>query len=127
MLSTSAAAETRYPRKNMITAMRTVFFRIFVCYVSPVCSVFRLLRPMQLLTGLIVGMLIPSNDPQLFKSVLLLFEVRLILLTPRRKTGNAGQSPFVLVFNRAGVKGRYLLLRATQSQNVSPFQCSLTL
>ncbi|KAI0247626.1 general amino acid permease 1 [Lactifluus subvellereus] len=69
---TLAAAETRYPRKNMITAMRTVFFRIFVCY---------------FLTGLIVGMLIPSNDPQLFK-----------------KTGNAGQSPFVLVFNRAGVK-----------------------
>jgi yeast amino acid transporter len=25
-----------------------------------------------------------------------------------RKTGNAGQSPFVLVFNRAGVKGQYL-------------------
>ncbi|KAH9991307.1 amino acid permease-domain-containing protein [Russula vinacea] len=69
---TLAAAETRNPRKNMINAMRTVFFRIFICYV---------------LTGLIVGMLIPSNDPELFK-----------------KTGNAGQSPFVLVFNRAGVK-----------------------
>jgi len=69
---TLAAAETRNPRKNLITAMRTVFFRIFVGYV---------------LTGLIVGMLIPSNDPALFK-----------------KTGNAGQSPFVLVFNRAGVK-----------------------
>lgn len=69
---TLAAAETRNPRKNLITAMRTVFFRIFVCYV---------------LTSLIVGMLIPSNDPSLFK-----------------KTGNAGQSPFVLVFNRAGVK-----------------------
>ncbi|KAH9983319.1 general amino acid permease 1 [Russula compacta] len=69
---TLAAAETRNPRKNLITAMRTVFFRILVCYV---------------LTGLIVGMLIPSNDPALFK-----------------KTGDAGQSPFVLVFNRAGVK-----------------------
>jgi len=69
---TLAIAETCNPRKNMIAAMRTVFFRIFVCYV---------------LTGLIVGMLIPSNDPALFK-----------------KTGNAGQSPFVLVFNRAGVK-----------------------
>ncbi|KAI0304290.1 amino acid permease/ SLC12A domain-containing protein [Multifurca ochricompacta] len=69
---TLAAAETRNPRKNMITAMRTVFFRIFICYI---------------LTGLVVGMLIPSNDPALFK-----------------KTGNAGQSPFVLVFNRAGVK-----------------------
>lgn len=69
---TLAAAETRNPRNNMVTAMRTVFFRIFVCYV---------------LTGLVVGMLIPSNDPNLFK-----------------KSGNAGQSPFVLVFNQAGVK-----------------------
>jgi amino acid transporter len=33
--STSAVAETRNPRKNMIAAMRTVFFRIFVCYVGP--------------------------------------------------------------------------------------------
>ncbi|KAH9065285.1 general amino acid permease 1 [Lactarius vividus] len=69
---TLAAAETRNPRNNMVTAMRTVFFRIFICYV---------------LTGLVVGMLIPSNDPNLFK-----------------KSGNAGQSPFVLVFNQAGVK-----------------------
>ncbi|KAN0127424.1 Amino acid permease/ SLC12A domain containing protein [Lactarius tabidus] len=69
---TLAAAETRNPRKNLVTAMRTVFFRIFICYV---------------LTGLVVGMLIPSNDPKLFK-----------------KSGNAGQSPFVLVFNQAGVK-----------------------
>jgi amino acid transporter len=69
---TLAAAETRNPRKNLVTAMRTVFFRIFICYVF---------------TGLVVGMLIPSNDPNLFK-----------------KSGNAGQSPFVLVFNQAGVK-----------------------
>ncbi|KAF8271957.1 general amino acid permease 1 [Lactarius quietus] len=69
---TLAAAETRNPRKNLVTAMRTVFFRIFISYV---------------LTGLVVGMLIPSNDPDLFK-----------------KSGNAGQSPFVLVFNQAGIK-----------------------
>ncbi|KAN0123549.1 general amino acid permease [Russula decolorans] len=69
---TLIAAETRNPRKNMVTAMRTVFFHIFLCYV---------------LTGLVVGMLIPSNDPALFT-----------------RTGNTGQSPFVLVFNRAGVK-----------------------
>jgi yeast amino acid transporter len=56
------------------------------------------------LTGLIVGMLIPSNDPDLFKSVLSLFEATMPLLMLHRKTGNAGQSPFVLVFNRAGVK-----------------------
>ena len=36
--STSAAAETRNPRKNMINAMRTVFFRIFICYVGLVTS-----------------------------------------------------------------------------------------
>ncbi|KAI0270237.1 general amino acid permease 1 [Russula aff. rugulosa BPL654] len=69
---TFIAAETRNPRRIMVTAMRTVFFHLFLCYV---------------LTGLIVGMLIPSNDPALFTFVI-----------------NAGQSPFVLVFNRAGVK-----------------------
>ncbi|KAI0055141.1 general amino acid permease 1 [Artomyces pyxidatus] len=69
---TLAAAETRNPRKNLVKAMRTVFFRIFICYI---------------LTTFIIGLLIASNDPDLFK-----------------KTGNAGQSPFVLVFNRAGVK-----------------------
>jgi len=37
-LLSSAAAETRNPRKNMVTAMRTVFFRIFVCYVCPACT-----------------------------------------------------------------------------------------
>ncbi|KAI0051411.1 general amino acid permease 1 [Auriscalpium vulgare] len=68
---TLAAAETRNPRKNLIKAMRTVFFRIFFCYI---------------ITTLIVGMLVPSNDPDLFKA-----------------TGNAGQSPFVLVFKRAGI------------------------
>ncbi|TFY59575.1 hypothetical protein EVG20_g7737 [Dentipellis fragilis] len=69
---TVAAAETRNPRKNMITAMRTVFFRITLCYI---------------LTSLIIGMLVPSNDPDLLK-----------------KTSNAAQSPFVIAFNRAGVK-----------------------
>ncbi|KAA1469644.1 general amino acid permease 1 [Dentipellis sp. KUC8613] len=69
---TVAAAETRNPRKNIITAMRTVFFRITLCYI---------------LTSLIIGMLVPSNDPDLLK-----------------KTSNAAQSPFVIAFNRAGVK-----------------------
>lgn len=57
-----------------------------------------------MLTGLVVGMLIPSNDPALFKSVMSLFEATMLLLILHRKTGNAGQSPFVLVFNRVGVK-----------------------
>ncbi|EIM81765.1 general amino acid permease 1 [Stereum hirsutum FP-91666 SS1] len=69
---TVAAAETRNPRKNIIIAMKTVFFRIFFCYI---------------LTALLVGMLIPSNDPDLFTA-----------------HAGAGESPFVLAFNRAGVK-----------------------
>ncbi|TFY83835.1 hypothetical protein EWM64_g162 [Hericium alpestre] len=71
-LITVAAAETRNPRKNMITAMRTVFYRIFFCYI---------------LTALIVGMVVPSNDPSLLTS-----------------TSTAAQSPFVIAFERAGVK-----------------------
>lgn len=43
-LSSSAAAETRNPRKNLVIAMRTVFFRIFICYVSRVIFVFRILK-----------------------------------------------------------------------------------
>ena len=33
-VSISIAAETRNPRKNMVTAMRTVFFHVFLCYVG---------------------------------------------------------------------------------------------
>jgi amino acid permease len=39
-LLSSAAAETRNPRKNLVTAMRIVFFQIFICYVSRVLSCF---------------------------------------------------------------------------------------
>ncbi|KAI0314158.1 amino acid permease/ SLC12A domain-containing protein [Amylostereum chailletii] len=70
---TLAAAETRNPRRNMRIAMKTVFFRIFFCYI---------------LTTFVIGMLVPSTDPSLLK-----------------KTGTAAQSPFVLVFERAGVEG----------------------
>ena len=66
---------------------------------------------------MIVGMLIPSNDPELFKSVMSLFESTLLSLMFPRKTGNAGQSPFVLVFNRAGVKSPCMLHCVAQSSN----------
>ncbi|KAN0126161.1 hypothetical protein V8E53_015333 [Lactarius tabidus] len=58
---TLAAAETRNPRKNLVTAMRIVFFQIFICYVSRLYRFFK-------------------------------------------QSGNAGQSPFVFVFNQVGVK-----------------------
>ncbi|EIM88043.1 general amino acid permease 1 [Stereum hirsutum FP-91666 SS1] len=69
---TVAAAETKNPRKNIVTAMKTVFFRIFFCYI---------------LTAFVIGLLIPSNDPELLSV-----------------HEGSGQSPFVLAFHRAGVK-----------------------
>ena len=80
-----------------------------------------------MLTGLIVGMLIPSNDPALFKFVMFLFEATMLLLMLHRKTGDAGQSPFVLVFNRAGVKSSRMIHLMTLSLNFSSIQLYLTL
>jgi len=80
------------------------------------------------LTGLIVGMLIPSNDPALFKSVMSLSKATmLLLLMLHRKTGNAGQSPFVLVFNRAGVKSSCMFHFVTLSLSFPSIQLYLTL
>ncbi|KAJ7483258.1 general amino acid permease variant 1 [Mycena latifolia] len=75
-----AAAETRNPRRNLASAMRTVVFRIVIFYV---------------LSVLILGMIVPSNDPILFQ-----------------KASNAGQAPWVLAFTRAGVKGLPSLINA---------------
>ncbi|KAK7207416.1 amino acid permease/ SLC12A domain-containing protein [Myxozyma melibiosi] len=67
------AAEVQNPRANMKKAARLLFYRILFFYV---CGI------------LIVGMLVPSNDPHLLNS-----------------TGNgAASSPFVIAFNRAGIK-----------------------
>ncbi|KAH7912835.1 amino acid permease/ SLC12A domain-containing protein, partial [Hygrophoropsis aurantiaca] len=66
------AAEARQPRTNIVRAMRTVIFRLLFFY---------------LLAVLVVGMLVPSNDPTLFA-----------------RASTAGQSPFVLAFTRAGIK-----------------------
>ncbi|EGO01249.1 hypothetical protein SERLA73DRAFT_72203 [Serpula lacrymans var. lacrymans S7.3] len=67
-----SAAEAMNPRQNIVGAMRTVIFRILFFFIGSV---------------LVVGMLVPSNDPSLFT-----------------RSGTAGQSPFVLAFTRAGVK-----------------------
>ncbi|KAK1637973.1 amino acid permease [Colletotrichum phormii] len=66
-----SGSETRQPRKIIPAATRKTFFRVFFFYV---------------LSILIVGMIVPSNDPSLSIS-----------------TGTAQQSPFVIAFTRSGV------------------------
>ncbi|KAJ0287523.1 hypothetical protein CBS470a_005367 [Colletotrichum nupharicola] len=66
-----SGSETRHPRQIIPAATRKTFFRVFVFYV---------------LSILIVGMIVPSNDPALSVS-----------------TGTAQQSPFVIAFTRSGV------------------------
>ncbi|KAJ0299500.1 hypothetical protein COL516b_009001 [Colletotrichum fioriniae] len=66
-----SGSETRQPRRIIPAATRKTFFRVFFFYV---------------LSILIVGMIVPSNDPSLSIS-----------------TGTAQQSPFVIAFTRSGV------------------------
>ncbi|KAH8896908.1 hypothetical protein GQ53DRAFT_819159 [Thozetella sp. PMI_491] len=66
-----AGAETKNPRKLIPDAMKMTFWRIIVFYVI---SIF------------IVGLLVPSDDPNLGNS-----------------TGTAQQSPFVIAFEKAGI------------------------
>ncbi|KAJ7907205.1 amino acid permease/ SLC12A domain-containing protein [Mycena leptocephala] len=67
------AAEVQNPRRALAKAVGRVFYRILAFYVLGI---------------LIVGMLVPFNDPQLLQS-----------------TGTAASSPFVLAMTRVGVKG----------------------
>ncbi|KAF2206285.1 hypothetical protein CERZMDRAFT_115817 [Cercospora zeae-maydis SCOH1-5] len=67
-----AAAETRNPREVIPNAVRMTFWRVMIFYVM---SIF------------VVGLLVPSTDPNLGIS-----------------TGTAEQSPFVIAFQRAGIK-----------------------
>ncbi|TDZ38821.1 Proline-specific permease [Colletotrichum spinosum] len=66
-----SGSETRNPRQIIPAATKKTFFRVFVFYV---------------LSILVVGMIVPSNDPALSVS-----------------TGTAQQSPFVIAFTRSGV------------------------
>ena len=66
-----AAAETKAPRRNIPIAAKRIFARVLLFYVISI---------------LFVGMLVPSNDPDLLAS-----------------TGTAAQSPFVIAANRAGI------------------------
>ncbi|KAF8558636.1 general amino acid permease [Imleria badia] len=84
------AAEVKQPRTNIIKAMKTVIFRLVIFFVRNILSpIAALIDPCYLKIGsvIVVGMLVPSNDPSLFQP-----------------GETAGQSPFVIAFQRAGVK-----------------------
>lgn len=107
--SFSAASETESPRRNISKAVRRVFYRILIFYVSsnlfaiiriyfdelfvrcsalwsPVCDKsMELLRERNRL-AMVIGMLVPFNDPNLLQD-----------------TGNAAQSPYVIAMTRAGI------------------------
>jgi amino acid transporter len=67
-----AAAEVKNPRVSVTKAVKRIFIRILLFYILGI---------------LIVGMLVPSDNPHLLHS-----------------TGTAASSPFVLAFNLAGIK-----------------------
>ncbi len=67
-----AAAEVKDPRRSVTKAVKRIFYRIALFYILGI---------------LVVGMLVPYDNPQLLQS-----------------TGNAASSPFVLAFNLAGIK-----------------------
>ncbi|KAI1305447.1 amino acid permease/ SLC12A domain-containing protein [Xylaria venustula] len=66
------AGETRSPRKSIPMAAKRVFWKILIFYV---------------ITIFFVGLIVPSNDPNLLHS-----------------TGTAAQSPFVIAATLAGIK-----------------------
>jgi amino acid transporter len=71
---TAAAAETKAPRHSIPRATKRIFVRIFVFYVL---SIF------------MVGLIIPSNDPNLLQGI--------------AAHPTASQSPFVIAAQRAGI------------------------
>ncbi|KAH8685906.1 amino acid permease-like protein [Tricladium varicosporioides] len=71
-----AATETQSPRRNIPIAAKRIFWRVSIFYGEYI-----------ILSIFMVGLIVPSNDPDLLRSV-----------------GNAAQSPFVIAATRAGIK-----------------------
>jgi yeast amino acid transporter len=69
---TTAAAETRNPRRAIPQAAKRIFIRVALFYV---------------VTVFMVGLIVPSNDPNLLD-----------------ESGTASESPFVIAATRAGIK-----------------------
>lgn len=76
-LIVSAVGESKAPHRNIPKAARRFVYRLIVFYI---------------LGALVIGIITPSNDPNLLQAV------------TSGKTG-AGASPFVLGIQRAGIKG----------------------
>jgi len=68
-----AAGEAKNPRRNLPKAIKRVYIRILLFYIGGT---------------IIIGLLVPSNDPAL-----------------NLKVKDAGSSPFVIAIKRAGIKG----------------------
>lgn len=68
-----AAGEAKNPRRNLPKAIKRVYIRILLFYIGGT---------------LIIGLLVPSNDPGL-----------------NLKSGTAAASPFVIAIQRSGIKG----------------------
>ncbi|KAF8185733.1 amino acid permease [Pholiota molesta] len=77
-----AAGEAKNPRRNIPKAIKRVYIRILLFYI---------------LGTLVIGLLVPSNDPRLnLKDV----------------QGTAGASPFVIAIERAGIKSLPSIINA---------------
>ena len=65
-----AASETQNPRRNIAKAVRRVFYRILIFYVScRICSVCHHLTASQILGTIVTGMLVPYTDPDLLQGL----------------------------------------------------------
>ncbi|KAF5115390.1 hypothetical protein DUD61_002488 [Geotrichum candidum] len=96
-----AAAETSNPRKTMPAAIKQVFWRIVIFYLTSL---------------IIVGLIVPYTDDQLFST-----------------TGSIGASPFVIAIRNAGVKGlpsvmnAVVLIAVLSVGNSAVYGCSRTI
>ncbi|KAJ7781571.1 amino acid permease [Mycena metata] len=75
-----AAGEAKNPRRNLPKAIRRVYIRILLFYIGGV---------------IVIGLLVPSNDPGLNLS-----------------TGTAASSPFVIAIQRSGIKSLPSIINA---------------
>ncbi|KZT21651.1 hypothetical protein NEOLEDRAFT_732646 [Neolentinus lepideus HHB14362 ss-1] len=79
-----AAGEAKNPRRNLPKAIRRVYIRILLFYIGGTA---------------IIGLLVPSNDPQLN-------------LSAKEGSGTAAASPFVIAIRTAGIKALPSIINA---------------
>ena len=82
LASQIAAGEAKNPRRNLPKAIKRVYIRILLFYIGGT---------------LIIGLLVPSNDPH---------------LNLKSTHGTAGASPFVIAIERSGIKALPSIINA---------------